>query len=143
MPTRSARATWEGGGLKTGRGRFESTSGAFAAPFSVGTRFGADPGTNPEELLAAAHAACFSMALALDLERMGHAPERVETEAACTVEKEADGYRIVRMALKTRVRAPGLDEATFDRAAQGARAGCPVSKALAGIPEITLDARLV
>ncbi len=141
MPTRKARATWTGG-LKTGKGRFESSSGAFAAPYSVGTRFGADPGTNPEELLAAAHAACVSMALALGLEKVGHVPEEVQTEAACTVEAEGGGFRITRMELRTRVRAPGIDRATFDLAAAGAKEGCPVSKAFAGNLEITLDAQL-
>jgi len=141
MPTRRARATWQGG-LKSGKGRFEASSGAFSAPYTAGTRFGSDPGTNPEELLAAAHAACFSMALALALEKEGHPPEEVRTEAACTVEQEAGGFRITKMELSTRVRAPGLDRALFDRAAAGAKAGCPVSKALAGL-EITLDAQLV
>ena len=87
MPTRKARATWSGG-LKTGKGRFEGATGAFAAPYSVQSRFGSEPGSNPEELLAAAHAACYSMALALGMEREGHAPENVQTDAACTIEPE-------------------------------------------------------
>ena len=141
MPTRRAKAAWEGG-LKTGKGRFESTSGAFAAPYSFGTRFGEEKGSNPEELLAAAHAACFSMALALALEGKGKTPERVATDAACTVQPEGDGFRIVRMELKTTVSGPGLDDASLQEAAKAAKEGCPVSKALAGIPEIPLDAKL-
>lgn len=141
MPTRRAKAAWEGG-LKSGKGRFESSSGAFAAPYSFGTRFGEEKGTNPEELLAAAHSACFSMALALELEGKGKTPEKVATEAACTVQPEGGGFRIVRMELKTTVSGPGLDEATVQAAAKAAKEGCPVSKALAGIPEITVEAKL-
>ncbi len=141
MPTRKATATWEGG-LKNGKGQLASASGALKAPYSFGMRFGDEPGTNPEELLAAAHAGCYSMALAIALEKEGHAPERVETNAACSIEPEGAGFRITKMALQVKVRAPGLDRATFDRLAAVTKEACPVSRALIGNMEITLDAQL-
>jgi lipoyl-dependent peroxiredoxin len=140
MPTRNASAVWEGG-LQGGNGRFDGESGAIGGSYSFGSRFGEAGGTNPEELLAAAEAACFSMALSAGLEKAGHAPTRVETRAACTVEKVGDGFGITTMKLRTRVVAPGIDDAQFQQIANGAKAGCPVSKALAGV-EIILEATL-
>jgi len=141
MPTRRATATWEGG-LKTGKGTLASASGAVKAPYSAGMRFGSEPGTNPEELLAAAHAGCYSMALGAALEKEGHAPEHVDTSAACTIEPQGEGFRITKMELQVRVRAPGLDRATLDRVASVTKEACPVSRALIGNLEITLDAQL-
>lgn len=141
MPTRKASATWEGG-LKGGKGRFESETGVCAAPYSFGTRFGAEKGSNPEELLAAAHSACFSMALAATLEKAGTPPTRIQTDAACTVEPQGEGFRITRMALSVRAQVPGCDQATFERWAQTSKEGCPVSRALLGNLEVTLEAKL-
>ena len=140
MPTRNASAVWEGG-LKGGKGSFEGESGAIRASYSFGSRFTDEGGTNPEELLAAAEAACFSMALAAGLEGKGHAPTRVETRAACTVEKVEDGFKITTMRLRVRASIPGLDDAAFQEAVQATRVGCPVSKALAGV-DIQVEAVL-
>jgi osmotically inducible protein OsmC len=141
MPTSSASATWEGG-LRQGRGHFTAGSKAFEADYSFRTRFEGAPGTNPEELIAAAHAACFSMALALGLEAAGTPPTRVSTTARCTVEKVGDGFKITRMKLETRGEVPGLDQAGFAKAAEAAKEGCPVSGALKGNVQLELDARL-
>lgn len=141
MPTRHAKAVWEGT-LQQGRGRMEGESGALQAAYSFGTRFGEERGSNPEELLAAAEAACYSMALAFALERRGLRPERVETEAACTIERDGDGFRITRMDLRVRARVPGADAATFRQVAEETKTGCPVSRALQGNVAITLDAEL-
>jgi lipoyl-dependent peroxiredoxin len=140
MPTRNASATWEGG-LKGGKGTFSGESGAVGAPYSFGTRFENAPGTNPEELLAAAEAACYSMALAGALEKAGTAPERVQTEAACTLEFVDGTPTITTMRLRVRARVPGADAAAFEKAAQDTKAGCPVSRALAGV-DIQVEATL-
>ena len=140
MPTRKASATWEGG-LQSGRGSFKGESGAISGSYSFGSRFGDAGGTNPEELLAAAEAACFSMALSLGLEKAGFTPERVHTQAACTIEKQGEGFTITTMRLRTRVRAPGIDEAQFQEIAEGTKNGCPVSRALQGV-DIQLQAEL-
>jgi lipoyl-dependent peroxiredoxin len=141
MPTRNASATWEGGIMK-GKGSFRGESGAIEAPYSFSTRFEEGvKGTNPEELIAAAHAACFSMALSGQLERNGATPTRIETKAACTVEKSGDGFAISGIRLTTRVRATGIDAAKFQEVARGAKEGCPVSKALSAV-KIELDAQL-
>ena len=140
MPTRNASAIWEGG-LQGGKGRFEGESGAISGSYSFGSRFGESGGTNPEELLAAAEAACFSMALSAGLEKAGHAPQMVETRAACTVEKVGDGFSITTMKLRTRAVVPGIDDAKFQEIASGTKSGCPVSKALAGV-DIQLEATL-
>lgn len=141
MPTRNAKAEWKGG-LRGGTGSFDSESGAIAGGYSFGSRFEEAGGTNPEELLAAAEAACFSMALAGALEKEGHPPESVRTEAACTVEKVGEGMQITRMRLQTVARVPGAGEEAFQRIAEATKTGCPVSKALEGNMEITLEARL-
>lgn len=140
MPTRKAEATWEGG-LQKGKGSFNGESGAISGSYSFGSRFGDAGGTNPEELLAAAEAACYSMALAVGLENAGTPAERVHTDAACTIEKQENGFKITTMRLRVRARVPGVDAETFRKAAQETKTGCPVSKALAGV-EIELDAEL-
>jgi osmotically inducible protein OsmC len=140
MPTRRASATWEGGPQK-GSGSFSGESGAIAGAYSVGTRFGGEPGTNPEELLAAAEAACFSMALSLGLEKNGTPPTRVHTDAACTIDKAGEGFKITTMQLQVTARVDGIDDAAFQSIAQATRTGCPVSQALAGV-DIQLQATL-
>lgn len=141
MPARKATAVWEKG-LRDGRGRFRAGSGAFEGRYSFSSRFEDGPGTNPEELLAAAHAACFSMALSLILERQGKKPEKIETVATCTIEKEGEGFKIKRMELDTRGKVPGLDAEGFRKAAEQAKNGCPVSGALKNNLEIVLKASL-
>jgi osmotically inducible protein OsmC len=141
MPTRTATATWEGG-LKGGKGNFKGESGAINASYSFGTRFENEKGSNPEELLAAAEAACFSMALALGLEKAGTPSTKVETSAACTVEKQGAGFTITTMKLTVRASVPGIQDAAFQKAVQETKVGCPVSRALSGL-KIDVDARLV
>lgn len=140
MPTRNAEATWEGD-LKSGRGHMEVGSGAFEGPFSFATRFQDQAGTNPEELIGAAHAGCFSMAFSNMLAGEGHPPEKVHTRARVHLESTDDGPAITRIELVTRGRVPGISEGDFLRLAEDAKKGCPVSKVLAGA-EITLDAAL-
>lgn len=141
MTISTSSATWEGG-LKTGKGKFEAKSGAFQGPYSFSTRFESAKGTNPEELLAAAYAACFSMALSAGLEKEGHTPTRVTTTASITMEKVAEGMRITRMKVDVRGVAPGIDQAGFAAAAEAARNGCPVSFVFKGNIHIELEARL-
>ena len=140
MPTRKANAMWEGG-LQSGKGTFKGESGQIGASYSFGTRFGEQKGSNPEELLAAAEAACFSMALAVGLEQAGTPATKIETEAACTVEKQAAGFKITTMKLVVRGTVPGIDQAKFEQMAQTTKATCPVSVALAGV-EISVQATL-
>ena len=141
MPTRNASAAWEGG-LRGGKGTFSGESGVIAGDYSFGSRFETAAGTNPEELLAAAEAACYSMALSAALERGGNKPERVETKAACTIEKVGDGFKITRITLDTVARVPGMDRDAFKDAAEATKTTCPVSTALLGNVEIELNARL-
>lgn len=141
MTTSSSSAVWEGG-LKSGRGNFTAGSGAFQGPYSFATRFEGSKGTNPEELLAAAHAACLSMALSAGLEKAGTPPKRISTRASCTIDKAGEGFQITRMRLEVRGEVPGVDQAAFAKAAEAAKQGCPVSQALKGIPQVELDARL-
>ncbi len=141
MPTSRASAVWEGK-LKDGKGTFKAASGAFTGPYTFATRFEGKPGTNPEELIAAAHAACLSMALSAGLEKAGKPATRVQTEAACTIDMVNGTPTITRMELTVRGKVPGLDQAGFQKAAEEAKSGCPVSRALKGIPQITLDAKL-
>ena len=141
MPTRNASAAWDGG-LRGGKGTFSGESGVIAGDYSFGSRFEAAGGTNPEELLAAAEAACFSMALSGAIERRGHKPERVETKAACTIEKVGDGFKITRIRLDTVARVPGMDRDDFKDVAETTKTTCPVSVALLGNVEIELNARL-
>jgi osmotically inducible protein OsmC len=141
MPTSSASAVWEGV-LRTGRGHFKAGSGAFEGDYSFATRFENARGTNPEELIAAAHAACLSMALSAGLEKGGTPPTSISTKASCTVEKVGDGFKITRMRLEVRGKVPGVDPARFAKAAEEAKMGCPVSTALQGNVQMDLDARL-
>jgi osmotically inducible protein OsmC len=132
MPTRKASAVWEGG-LQGGKGTFEGETGAVRGGYTAGSRFREEPGSNPEELLAAAHSACFSMAFAAQLERRGFPPAQIRTEAACTVEKVGEGFTITTMRLTTVGSVPGIDDATFQQVATSAKDTCPVSRALAGV----------
>ncbi len=141
MATSQAMAVWEGK-LKDGKGNFKAGSSSFSGPYTFATRFEGKKGTNPEELIAAAHAACFSMALSAGLEKAGKPVTRVETSAACTLEMVDGAPKITKMELSVRGRVPGLDQAGFQKAAEEAKRGCVVSKALAGIPQITLEAKL-
>ena len=141
MPTSQASAVWEGK-LKDGKGTFKAGSGAFSGPYSFATRFEGKPGTNPEELIAAAHAACFSMALSAGLEKAGKPAARIQTDARCTLEMVDGTPTITKMELKVRGKVPGLDQAGFQKAAEEAKSGCPVSRALKGIAQITLAAQL-
>ena len=140
MPTRNANATWEGG--VKGKGSFKGESGAIEAGYSFGSRFENAGGSNPEELLAAADAACYSMALSLGLERAGAKNVRVTTQAACTIDKVGEGFKITTMKLVTRARADGVDDAKFREIAEAMKEGCPVSSALKGNVRIDLDAKL-
>lgn len=140
MPTRRAEAEWKGD-LKGGQGTMALGSGAYRGGYSFGSRFEEAPGTNPEELIGAALAGCYSMALAAGLAKDGHTPERVATQAKVHVEKVDAGFAITRIELATEARVPGLDEAKFQEAAEATKRGCPVGKALAAV-EIVLDARL-
>ena len=138
---RKAKALWRGTG-RDGNGELSSDSGVLdKTPYSFRTRFENQKGTNPEELIAAAHAGCFTMALAFALQRAGHTPTDLDTEAAVSIDQEKDGFRIARSALTLRARVPNLDQATFERLARDAELTCPVSKVLKA--EITLDAKLV
>jgi osmotically inducible protein OsmC len=128
--------------LRSGRGEFSAGSGAFKGEYTFPTRFEGTAGTNPEELIAAAHASCLSMALAAGLERGGTPPESITTTAHCTLEMLDDGPRITKMRLEVLGVVPGIEQAAFVEAAQGAKGGCPVSKALGGNVEFELEASL-
>lgn len=140
MPTRSATARYEGLG-KEGQG-FVSTESTVLrdSRYGFGTRFEDGPGTNPEELLAAAHASCFTMALAFQLAGAGHTAGSIETSCRVTLDKDGDGFTVTRSALTCHARIEGIDRAEFDRLAGAAKEGCPLSKAINA--EITLDATL-
>jgi osmotically inducible protein OsmC len=141
MPTSRATAVWEGT-LKGGKGEFRAASGAFGGAYTFLTRFEGTKGATPEELIAAAHASCFSMALSADLERAGPIATRIETQAACTIEIVERAPKITTIVLTVRGTVPGLDAAAFLKAAESAKENCPVSKALRGNVTFTLDARL-
>lgn len=141
MAVRQARARWDGS-ITAGKGTMALGSGAFEGPYSFASRFEDGAGTNPEELIGAAHAGCFSMALAAALGRAGFEPRSVRTTADVHLVKAEAGFAIPRIELRTEAEVPGIDAARFQEIAAGAKAGCPVSKALAGV-EIGLDARLV
>jgi osmotically inducible protein OsmC len=140
MPTRTSVARWEGT-FKEGRGHLRGQSG-LDMRYAFVSRFEDGPGTNPEELLAAAHAGCYSMALNAALERNGFVPEFVETEGACTLEKVGDGMSITKLKLTTRASVPGLSPEKFAEFAESTKTGCIVSRALSAVP-MELDARLV
>ncbi len=141
MPVRRAEAVWEGG-LRSGKGTVRFGGGTFEGAYSFSSRFEEGAGTNPEELIAAAHAGCFSMAFSAGLEKAGYTPRRVATFASVAIEKVGEGFQITRIHLDTEAEVPGISEADFQRLAEEAKAGCPVSRALQAV-EITLNARLV
>ena len=140
MPTRTATAEWKGS-LRDGNGTMNMQSGSYEGPYSFQSRFKEGDGTNPEELIGAAHAGCFSMALSGELGGRGITPESVRTEARVEVSKVEGGFAISKIDLISRVKAPGVDESTFQEAAEAAKKGCPVSQALSAV-DITLDASL-
>jgi lipoyl-dependent peroxiredoxin len=142
MPRRTAEARWDGS-LQEGNGTMRMASGAYEGPYSFQSRFQEGDGTNPEELIAAAHAGCFSMALSAELGRAGHEAESVETTATVHLDKVGEGFGITRIELDTRVRVPGIDEGEFQRVAEAAKDGCPVSQALAAVESIEVKAELV
>ena len=142
MATSNAVATWEGK-LKEGKGTFRAQSGVFSGAFSYGTRFEGKKGSNPEELLAAAHAGCFSMALSAALEKAGHPVTRIETRAAVTIETVDGAPKVTKSELDVRGKVEGIDQAAFLQAAQGAAKNCPISKAIQNNVSITLEAKLV
>ena len=141
MATRKSEAEWNGT-LREGSGRMKLGSGAFEGKYSFASRFEQGGGTNPEELIAAAHAGCFSMALSAGLGKAGITPTRISTDAKVNFEKVGDGFSITRIDLVTEGDVPGIDEATFIEHAENAKKGCPISRAL-GAVEITLTAKLV
>ena len=142
MPTRKAEAEWEGN-LAEGRGKLKVGSGAFEGPYSYKARFEeGESATNPEELLGAAHAGCFTMAITAALSRERITPKRIHTEARVKLEKIGDAFSITHIELETEAEIPGIDDAQFQQYAQGAKENCPLSKALASTP-ISLTAKLV
>ncbi len=140
MPTRQAHARWEGT-IKEGKGTLDLGSGAFQGAYSFGSRFADGAGTNPEELLGAAHAGCFAMALSLILGEAGFTPDVIDATAHVTIERQDGGFKITRSHIVCNATVPHLDQAAFARHAEAAKANCPVSQALAGTT-ITLEATL-
>ena len=141
MPVRNATAQWQGS-VQDGGGTMRLGSGAYEGAYSFKSRMQDGTGTNPEELIAAAHAGCFSMALALELAQAGNEPESIQTQAKVSMRNLDTGPTITKIALTTRARVPGMDDEGFQKAAGAAKEGCIVSRALAGVEEITLDAAL-
>lgn len=140
MPTRTAHARWEGT-LEDGKGSLDFGNGAFTGAYSFGSRFEGGAGTNPEELLGAAHAGCFAMAFSLVLGLAGFTPDYIEATVHVTVKPQDGGFKITKSHIVCEAKVPGLDPAAFQRHAEAAKANCPVSRALAGT-EITLEATL-
>lgn len=140
MTTSNAQAVWKGT-LKEGNGTMAVGSGAFEGSYSFATRFEGSAGTNPEELIGAAHAGCFSMALSMLLEKAGHPPREIRTKADVTLEQIGDGFAITRIRLQTEADVPGMNADAFEKQAEAAKNGCPVSKALSGTT-IDLEATL-
>jgi osmotically inducible protein OsmC len=137
---RKGNAVWRGTG-RDGTGDLTTASGVLSStPYSYKTRFESEPGTNPEELIAAAHAGCFTMAVAFGLQQAGLTPDELRTEAAVSLDPDGPGFKISRSALTLRAKVPGLDDARFQQIAKAAEQNCPVSKLLKA--EITLDAQL-
>jgi lipoyl-dependent peroxiredoxin len=141
MPTRTASAEWTGG-LKDGEGSFGGESGTVSGSYSFGSRFESGDAANPEELLAAAEAACFSMALSAALEKNGTPSRYVRTHAACTIDRVGDGFAITTMRLTVRALVPEIDAAKFQELAEATKSGCPISRAISGNVEIVMEARL-
>lgn len=140
MPVRQANAAWKGT-LKDGKGNINLESGSFSGSYSFSSRFESGTGTNPEELIAGAHAGCFSMAFSLMLENEGFKANSIETNAKVKIEKVAEGFKITNITLETKGDVPGIDEAKFLEIANKAKTGCPVSQALASV-QIDLKANL-
>lgn len=140
MPLRKSEAEWSGG-LKDGKGAMKLGSGMFQGPYSFSSRFEQGQGTNPEELIAAAHAGCFSMALSMLLEQAGFKPEHIKTTANVHIEKSEEGFRITKSELECEAHVPGISESKFHEQAEAAKKNCPVSQALAGV-QITLKTKL-
>jgi osmotically inducible protein OsmC len=140
MPTRTASATWKGG-LRGGTGSFKGQTG-ISGSYSFGSRFENAQGSNPEELLAAALAACYSMALSAGLEKAGTPPTSVDTTAHCTIEKVGEGFKVTKMRLEVRAAVPKVDQAAFRQAADATKEGCPISQVMKGNVPIELDAQL-
>jgi osmotically inducible protein OsmC len=141
MPVRMSEAVWEGD-LKDGKGNMRLGSGAWQGSYSFASRFQEAGGTNPEELIGAAHAGCFSMALSHGLSQAGHVPTRVHTSAKVHLEKAGEGFRISQIDLACDADVPGIDQATFEKFADDAKQNCPVSKLVTGA-KIHLEAKLV
>lgn len=141
MVTRKASAIWEGS-IKEGSGKVKLGSGAFEGAYSFASRFEGGKGTNPEELIGAAHAGCFSMALSLVLSKAGYTPKRIETTANVHIEKVGEGFKITSIDLETEAEIPGIENEAFLRQAEFAKNNCPVSQALTGTT-INLQAKLV
>jgi osmotically inducible protein OsmC len=141
MTTNKATAKWSGD-LKTGNGKFELANGGFKGAYSFKSRFEGEAGTNPEELIAAAHAACFSMAFSNELATAGFTPNYVSATAAATLGKDDTGFAITDITLTVDADVPGITDAKFQELGEAAKKGCPVSKALAGVKNITLQATL-
>src|SRR6266536_3589866 len=142
MPTRESTAQWQGS-LREGTGALRLGSGAYEGSYSFVSRFEEGQGTNPEELIAAAHAGCYSMAFANMLSQAGYTPNAIDTTAKVHLERTDAGFAITRIDLVTRGDVPGIAQAEFTKHAEAAKAGCPVSRALGAVGEITLDAALV
>jgi osmotically inducible protein OsmC len=142
MPVRTADAEWTGT-LQEGTGRMRFGGGAFEGQYSFGSRFEEGEGTNPEELIAAAHAGCYSMAFSGNLTKAGFPPEHISTTAVIHLEKGEPGFSIVRIELSTEARVEGIDEARFQEIAEQTKDGCPVSRALAAVKDIAVTAKLV
>jgi osmotically inducible protein OsmC len=141
MPTRSSEAVWTGT-LSKGKGSVKTGSGGFKGNYSFASRFENGQGTNPEELIGAAHAGCFSMAFAMIIEKAGFVPEQILTTAHVSVEKVNGGFSITKIVLDTAAKVKGIDEKTFQEKALEAKIGCPVSRALSNTP-IMLNAKLI
>ena len=142
MAVQAASAEWKGS-LKEGAGSMRTGSGAFEGPYTFVSRFESGPGTNPEELIGAAHAGCFSMALAAALGRAGHNPTTIRTNAKVHLGASEAGPTITQIDLDVEGEVPGIDQATFQQFADGAKSGCVVSRALAGVKTINLNAKLL
>jgi len=142
MITRNSKAVWDGS-IKDGKGRIELGSGNVKMGYSFASRFESGRGTNPEELIAAAHAGCFSMALSMMLGMAGFVPETIATTAHVGIDKEGEGFKIKTIKLVTEAKVPGISDEDFQKHAAAAKNGCPVSVALSGVPSIELEAKLV
>ena len=141
--TKNAQAQWSGG-IKSGKGNITSESGALKSqPYGFNTRFEGEPGTNPEELIAAAHAGCFTMALSKIIEEAGSTAETLETKAHVTIEKKGEGFEITTIHLDLSGKVPNMDQAKFQDCATKAKDNCPVSKLFKGNAQVSLEARLL